>query len=334
MRLRKTLKSSTRRWLAPLFIAGVTGVLLASCAAPPSRGDNVAQINEAPLPSADASLLQGYISQTRVDNATVCYDMYDAALPGFSNTCDFGEASAQSTANGSYTLTLGGFQQTQDYQLLATGGTAKSITSTAETVGVMLAPRGARNITPLTTLVALDSDLAAKIEQEIGTAKYSEKYDVDIAKSGGTYGEHLMLAKGIETFMYVFGRSNPNLTIVSSTQGHVQALTYLANRLDNLTGTDIFDATQISAQIEQAALDVMDTTNAGRPNATAVNSLNLGVLPAGETVASLASDVASAASAVMAEISTGTGIKLTEDSVISACSSAFASTNLVSDFSL
>lgn len=328
MRLRKTLKSSTRRWLAPLFIAGVTGVLLASCAAPPSRGDNVAQINEAPLPSADASLLQGYISQTRVEGATVCYD------GDKSNTCDFGEASAQSTANGSYTLTLDGFQQTQDYQLLATGGTAKSITSTAETVGVMLAPRGARNITPLTTLVALDSDLAAKIEQEIGTAKYSEKYDVDIAKSGGTYGEHLMLAKGIETFMYVFGRSNPNLTIVSSTQGHVQALTYLANRLDNLTGTDIFDATQISAQIEQAALDVMDTTNAGRPNANAVNSLNLGVLPAGETVASLASDVASAASAVMAEISTGTGIKLTEDSVISACSSAFASTNLVSDFSL
>ena len=76
MRLRKTLKSSTRRWLAPLFIAGVTGALLASCAPPARNGDNVAQINEAPLPSEDAgaSLLQGYVSQTRVSGATVWID--------------------------------------------------------------------------------------------------------------------------------------------------------------------------------------------------------------------------------------------------------------------
>ena len=45
MRLCKTLKSPTRRWLAPSFIAGVTGILLTSCAPPARNGDNVAQIN-------------------------------------------------------------------------------------------------------------------------------------------------------------------------------------------------------------------------------------------------------------------------------------------------
>jgi len=144
MRLRKTLKSSTRRWLAPLFIAGVTGLLLAACAPAPSgsKNNNVAEINEAPLPSADASLLQGYISQTRVAGATVCYDMNPDPIPT-NDECDFGEASATSSANGLYSLTLDGFQQAQDYQLVADGGTAKSVTSSATTVEVMFAPRGA-----------------------------------------------------------------------------------------------------------------------------------------------------------------------------------------------
>ena len=316
MRLRKTLKSSTRRWLAPLFIAGVTGALLASCAAPPSRGDNVAQINEAPLPSADASLLQGYISQTRVEGATVCYDMYDATIPGFSNTCDFGEASATSSANGLYSLTLDGFQQTQNYQLLATGGTAKSVTSIAEDVGVMLAPRGARNITPLTTMVTLDSDLAAKIEQEIGTAKYSEKYDADIARSGGTYGEHLALAKGVEVYMYILGRTNANFAASSgltlnTTNQYINALQRLATELDN--AGDIFSANDVATAVRNAANNTFVAEGVAVP-------------------ANLLDHIESAVTAVMNEISTGTGLKQTEESIISACSSAFAATDLVANW--
>jgi hypothetical protein len=291
-----------------LFIAGVTGVLLASCAAPPSRGDNVAQINEAPLPSADASLLQGYISQTRVAGATVCYDM------DLNEACDFGEAFATSTANGSYTLTLDGFQQTQNYQLLATGGTAKSITSTAETVGVMLAPRAAKNITPLTTMVALDSDLAAKIGQTLtfnGT-NYSDSYDVDIAKSGGTYGEHLALAKAVEVYMYILGRENTafaassGLTLNTTTQ-YIAALQDLATQLDLLTSNQIFVTTNVATAVRNA-----------------VNNQFGGAPPA-----NLLDHVEGAVTAVMNEISTGTGLKQTEESIISACSSAFAATDLV-----
>ena len=315
MRLRKTLKSSTRRWLAPLFIAGVTGLLLAACAPNDKVNNNAAaEINETPVPAGDASLLQGYISQTRVVGATVCYDMYDATIPGFSNTCDFGEASATSSANGLYSLTLDGFQQTQNYQLLATGGTAKSVTSTAETVGVMLAPRGARNITPLTTMVTLDSDLAAKIGQTLtfnGT-NYSDSYDVDIAKSGGTYGEHLALAKAVEVYMYILGRENTafaassGLTLNTTTQ-YIAALQDLASQLDLLTSNQIF----VTANVATAVRNAINSQFGGAPPAN------------------LLDHVEGAVTAVMNTVSTGTGKKQTEESIISACSSAFASTDLV-----
>jgi len=312
MRLRKTLKSSTRRWLAPLFIAGVTGLLLAACAPNDKVNNNAAaEINETPVPAGDASLLQGYISQTRVAGATICYDLL---LYGTLDVCDFGEASDTSSANGLYSLTLDGFQQTQNYQLLATGGTAKSITSTAETVGVMLAPRGARNITPLTTMVTLDSDLAAKIGQTLtfnGT-NYSDSYDVDIAKSGGTYGEHLALAKGIEVYMYLLGRENTAFAassglILNTTTQYIAALQDLATQLDLLTSNQIFVTTNVATAVRNA-----------------VNSQFGGAPPA-----NLLDHVEGAVTAVMNEISTGTGLKQTEESIISACSSAFAATDLV-----
>ena len=185
MRLRKTLKSSTRRWLAPLLIAGVTGILLASCAPPARNGDNVAQINEAPLPNPDTSLLQGYVSQTRVSGAK-CWIDRDS-----DNILDFGETSAITSSNGLFSMTKSSLDDAANYRIICTGGSAQSVGTAAESVGVMLAPRGASNVTPLTTVVALNSELADKIGQSLlssSSQSYSEAYDVDIAKSGGTFG--------------------------------------------------------------------------------------------------------------------------------------------------
>jgi hypothetical protein len=319
MRLRKNLKSSTRRWLAPLFIAGVTGVLLASCAAPPQSGDNVAQINEAPLPNPDSSLLQGYVSQTRVSGAKCWIDR------DLDNILDFGETSATTTANGLFTMTKSSLDDAQNYRIICTGGSARSVGAATESTGVMIASRGDSNVTPLTTMVALNSELADKINQTLtaGTRSYSAKYDVDIARSGGTIGEHLQLAKGIETFMYVFGRSNPDLPIISSTQGHVDALQILANNLNELDTASLFNATNISAKIGEAATEVI--------NSAAVDSLiSLGATER----ATISSQVQTASKSVMDAISTGTGFAQTEASVISACSSAFAASTLVSSKTL
>jgi hypothetical protein len=346
MRLRKTLKSSTRRWLAPLFIAGVTGLLLAACAPNDKVNNNAAaEINETPVPAGDASLLQGYISQTRVVGATVCYDMYDATIPGFSNTCDFGEASATSSANGLYSLTLDGFQQAQDYQLVADGGTAKSVTSSATTVEVMFAPRGAKNITPLTTMVRLaltaaapaTSDLADTIELN-NSANYSASYDVDIAKSGGTYGEYLRLAKGVEVFMYAFGFTRDDTGAVTGARllsnsatftasytaraNHINALSDLAQELDGLANSDIFDSTSIAGAIRTAADTTLNREGFTGPLAF-LDGIDRG---------QLLDDLEAAALAVMNEVSTGTGRKQTEESIISACSSAFAASNLANNW--
>ena len=320
MRLCKTSKSSIRRWLAPLFVAGVTGILLAACAPPTRNGDNVAQINEAPLPTEDSgsSLLQGYVSQTRVSGATVWIDRTP-----YNNTLDFGETSGTTSSNGLFSLTQSPLDESNNYRIVTVGGTAQSISASKESVGVMLAPRSAKNVTPLTTVVALNNELAAKIGQSLlssSSQSYTESYDVDIAKSGGTFGEHLQLAKGIETFMYVFGRTNPDLPLISSTQGHIDALQILADNLNELDSTKIFNAAQIATKIGEAATDTL--------NSTTVDSL-ISLSSADRTT--IATEVQGAATAVMGAISTGTGIKQKEANVVSACSSAFASSDLVTN---
>jgi Raf kinase inhibitor-like YbhB/YbcL family protein len=321
------MKSSTqRRWLAPLFTAGAMGVLLASCAAPPSRGDNVAQINEAPMPADTANLLQGYVSQTRVSGATVWADR------DLDNVLDLGEASDQATsATGLFSLSLSALDEAANYRLISVGGTARSLQATASSVGVMLAPRGAKNITPLTTVVALNNNLAAKISQTLtaGTTQYSVAYDVDIARSSGVPGEALRLAKGIETYMHVLGRSNSDLAVVSSTQGQINALQILANNLNELDtllpmSGQIFNSTMVAGKIREAALEALNPANG-------VDSL----IPLGAADRiSIAAEMEAAALAVMNTITIGTGRRVAEASIINACSSAFAVTTLATNSTL
>jgi Raf kinase inhibitor-like YbhB/YbcL family protein len=321
------MKSSTqRRWLAPLFTAGVMGVLLASCAAPPSRGDNVAQINEAPLPADTANLLQGYVSQTRVSGATVWADR------DLDNVLDLGETSDQATsATGLFSLSLSALDEATNYRLISVGGTARSLQATASSIGVMLAPRGAKNITPLTTVVALNNELAAKISQTLtaGTTQYSVAYDVDIARSSGVPAEALRLAKGIETYMHVLGRSNSDLAVVSSTQGQIDALQILANNLNELDtllpmSGQIFSSTMVAGKIREAALEALNPANG-------VNSL-IPLSAADRT--SIAAEMEAAALAVMNTITIGTGRRVAEANIINACSSAFSITTLATNSTL
>ena len=310
-----------------MFIAGVASVLLSSCAPPARNGDNVAQINEAPLPSEDAgaSLLQGYVSQTRVSGATVWIDRADSS-GNYNNTLDFGETSGTTSANGLFSLNQSSLDESNNYRIITLGGTARSVSTSAESVGVMLAPRGSKNVTPLTTVVALNSELAAKIGQSLlssSSRSYSESYDVDIAKSSGTFGEHLQLAKGIETFMYAFGRTNPDLPLISSTQGHIDALKILADNLNELDSANLFNATNIATKIGEAATETLQSAN--------VDSL---IALSAADQAAIKTDIQGAATAVMNAVSTGTGIKQKEANIISACSSAFESSDLITNKTL
>jgi len=271
-----------------------------------------ADINEAPLPAGDA-LLQGYVSQTRVSGATVWIDKSDNN-ENYNNSLDFGETSGITSTNGLFSLTLDSLELATDYRIVSLGGTARSISDSSESIGVMIAPRGAKNITPLTTMVALNSELANKIDQpllSISTQSYSELYDVDIAKSGGTYGEYLMLAKGIEVYMYFLGRTNEVYPLIDSTQGHVDALRILADNLNKLDHSQIFTRNDIASKIQ---LSVSESLK---------NSDSLSRVMTSTEIESFASSVGNAASDVMRVITTGTGTKMTEESILNDVSNAF-----------
>ena len=315
---RKTPNSSNRRHrLSQLFVTGVMGILLTACAAGNDGGDNTQQPAATPAAGSGGSgggsgsgdspsaRLQGYVSQSRVVGATVWVDR------NVNNVLDFGETSDAATSNsGLFTLDLNQLDEIANYRLISTGGTARALTSAAAPVGVMLAPRGAKNITPLTTVVALNTTLANAIASATG-----ESYDVDIAKSGGVSPTALRLAKGIETFMYVFGRTESG--ILTNVDDQISAITYLSTRLGSATLTD---TTSIQSAIDTAVDDTID----GIPSlAFLTNSIKT----------SLKSEVSSAAKSVMDSIN-NSAFKITEASIISACSNAFAATDLVKNDTL
>jgi hypothetical protein len=314
---RKTLNSTNRRHrLSQLFVTGVMGILLTACAAGTDGGDNTQQPAATPAASGSggsssgsggsaSARLQGYVSQSRVVGATVWVDR------DLNNVLDFGETSSKETTNsGLFTLDLTQLDEIANYRLISTGGTARALTSASAPVGVMLAPRGAKNITPLTTVVALNTNLASAI----ATAT-TESYDVDIAKTGGVSPVALRLAKGIETFMYVFGRSES--AILTSTSDQVSAITFLATRLGSATLTD---TTSIQSAIDSAVDDAID----GIPSLAFLT-------PAIKT--SLKTEVSAAAKTVMDSVISSAS-KVTEASIISACSSAFASSSLITNKTL
>ena len=235
---RKTPNSSNRRHrLSQLFVTGVMGILLTACAAGNDGGDNTQQ------PAATQPQVREGLRRIVLRIRWIKYCRFELCRKSgcrrhclddrnVNNVLDFGETSDAATSNsGLFTLDLNQLDEIASYRLISTGGTARALTSSAESVGVMLAPRGAKNITPLTTVVALNTNLASAIAAATG-----ESYDVDIAKSGGVSPVALRLAKGIETFMYVFGRNDSK--ILTNVDDQISAITYLATRLGSATLTD------------------------------------------------------------------------------------------------
>ncbi len=150
-------------WIALLFaIAGCSGA-----------GENNTSL-----------LVSGKVIQSYVANATVCVD------ENGNRVCDPGEPSTKTAADGSFTLQIpdnaGGL-------LCVTGGIVASTNATALP---LLAPPTAKNITPLTTLVALDPDVKAAISAA------GIPYDTDIANPNGVKGRALKLALVVESVMY------------------------------------------------------------------------------------------------------------------------------------
>lgn len=103
-----------------------------------------------------ASVVKNRVSQSPIINGTVFADRVVGGVSNF--TLDADEVTTTTDADGYYTLPTPSY----DYILVSKGGQDK-VTGLDQIL--MLAPRGSANITPLTTLVTLDTtgDLAQKL---------------------------------------------------------------------------------------------------------------------------------------------------------------------------
>jgi pimeloyl-ACP methyl ester carboxylesterase len=151
-----------------------------------------------------SGVASGKVVQSPVTGATVFLDINGNRL------LDENEPSATSGNDGSYTLRI---PDGKEGMLCTTGGT---LIDSGRPALPMLAPRDAKNITPLTTLVAINPDIRATLGSD---------WDIDISKASGVPGSILRLALAIESFQ----SSLKSLNSDAPTQ--FKALTLLAGNL-------------------------------------------------------------------------------------------------------
>ncbi|MGE4519585.1 MAG: hypothetical protein AB7E04_08775 [Desulfobacteraceae bacterium] len=154
--------------------------------------------------NSTSSVASGKVVQSPVAGATVFLDINGNRL------LDENEPSATSGNDGSYSL---GIPDGKEGMLCTTGGT---LIDSGRPALPTLAPRDAKNITPLTTLVAINPDIRATLGSD---------WDVDISRASGVPGSILRLALAIESFQ----SSLKSLNSDAPTQ--FKALTLLAGNL-------------------------------------------------------------------------------------------------------
>ena len=143
--------------------------------------------------STSGFVQSGKLVQGPVVGATIFAD----SKSGSRFVLDGSEISATTDANGSYAFPS---LPTYDYILVSNGGTDKT---TGLPAIQMMAPAGAQNITPLTTLVALDESNPTMDPTKGALAKIQSllpagvKYDADVSEKSSP--AVLLLVKSIET---------------------------------------------------------------------------------------------------------------------------------------
>ncbi len=149
--------------------------------------------------------VSGNAAQVYVRGAMITADKIGGSDIGNFST-DSNETLAYTGADGSFTFelpeTYGG------YVLFSNGGTVADSNGNRVAAFPMLAPEGAKNITPVTTLVALNSSLKDKIGTD---------YDTDIADPAGAAWDIVQLAKVVEAVLANFtDKNNPIITDIEN----------------------------------------------------------------------------------------------------------------------
>ncbi|MDM8515320.1 hypothetical protein QUF76_03915 [Desulfobacterales bacterium HSG16] len=159
----------------------------------------------------------GKLAQVYVVDAMVIADKIAANNLG-NFGLDAGERHAFSNESGDFHLEVP--QNYGDYVLLSIGGVVTDSKGAKQPAIPMLAPKGAANITPVTTLVAAYPGLESKIGQD---------YDTDIASSNGVRWDIMQLAKSVETVLCIL--ANKNDPIITDAGGQLAVVRKIAAEL-------------------------------------------------------------------------------------------------------
>lgn len=193
-------------------------------------------------PTPEASL-SGTLSQTYVKGATIFADKIVAGTTLGNYTQDDDEVDTTSDDDGQFDLDIP--EGYNDYVLVSIGGMIEDASGNSIPARPMLAPAGARNITPVTSLAALNPDLVTQI---------GEDYDADIANPSGVSGEILQLAKTAEAILDLL--SDEDNQVVDDTTDKFAIFQHVANAFSN--NIDLSDDSAVKAAAVTAVDNILD----------------------------------------------------------------------------
>ena len=195
--------------------------------------------------SSQPAAESGYLAQNYVKNATIIADKIIADGKG-NYELDAEEVGTVSDDSGYYTLSIPA--DYGDYVLYAFGGTVLAADGETESAAhPMLAPAGSRNLTPVSTLCALNPDLADMI---------GDDFDVDIADSNGIDGSILQLAQSVETLLEILTAEGSQ--IVSSNK-KTACMEHLADAL--AASLDLSSDVAITAAATAAVTNILNDSD-------------------------------------------------------------------------
>ena len=315
---KKVTRAKQRRGLMHLFVAGVMSIVLPACGSG-STGNTSASSSSKPTALPESNRVTGYVSHTRVNNATVWFDLERNGVYNYQRDAD--ESSGTTSQSGAFSIPRTPRDSANNYLIVSNGGRAQTIRTTNQTAGILLAPNNAKNVTPITTMVALNGNLRNSIEQTrtVNGVATRLRYDVDIARQQGIAGELLRLAKGIEVYMDVFGRDtqaddNANIQVTTTNVQRVVALRTLANKLASVN--NVYDNTSaVVTAIKEAATEALHNSQV-TPSSLMSNQNRTSIVTA----------ITGAAREIMGGITVGRTVR--ETSVLSLSQTAVTNANL------
>jgi hypothetical protein len=193
-----------------------------------------------PATNVSGNLAQGYVR-----NAIIIADKLTVGSLTGNLVLDDDEVTTVSDADGYFSIEIpAGYG---DYVLYTESGYVLDSSGNEVPAIPMMAPRGAKNITPVTTLVVLKPEL----EDQIG-----QNFDADIADPAGVSGDILQLAQMVETLVKIF--TDEGNQLVSDVAGQFAIAGHLADALD---GKDLAEDDSLIAACQTSVENILEDEN-------------------------------------------------------------------------